>query len=428
MVNKLKKKFYWRKLDDHAKVLSLAANSKYMSVFRLSMVLTDVIDEKVLQQAVELALEKYKAFKVKMSSGLFWYYFEENNKKPRVAMEKDYPFRKLNSKDNNDYLFKVTYFNNKINIDFYHVLTDGNAGSEFLKEIVYRYLQLKNPSKLQNSLNVEQEVFKDSENAYKKSYKKHFKKNKKSKKAYLLQGEELAKGKIGINHFIINLEEIKKCAKLNNCSLSEYLVSMIIYSVYETNYKSNSVKKPINICVPINLKKYITTNTLSNFFSYMVVSLNLKRSKTYTLEDIIFSVKREFNKKLKLEKILATISQDAGTTNNIFVRIVPLFLKKLAVSIGSFAVKRNFTMTFSNLGKLEIKEEYKKYIENLFVLLSPDWAEKTRCGVSSYNNNLSVTFSTILNNSFIEKKFMELLLENNIHFNVEGNGINNVSK
>jgi len=428
MEKKVKKKFYWRKLDDHAKVLSLATNNKYMSVFRLSVVLTEKIDEKVLQKAVELALEKYKAFKVKMSKGLFWYYFEENEKKPIVTVENDYPFKKLNSRNNNDYLFKITYFNNKINVDFYHVLTDGNAGGEFLKEIVYRYLELKHSDEFKQILIQQQEILQDSENAYKKGYRKHLKKGSKSKKAYMLQGEELNKGIIGINHFNIDLKEIKQRAKLNGCSLSMYLVAMIAYSVYETNYKINQGKKPINICVPINLKKYIKTDTVSNFFSYMVVCLNLRRNKIYTLDSILSMVKREFNKKLKLEKILGTISADAGTTNNIFVRIVPLIIKKIAVSIGSFEVKRHFTLTFSNLGKMEVEDQYEKYIENFFAILSPDWAEKLRCGVSSYEDNLVVTFSSILKDNSIEKKFKEILGNNNISFSIEGNGVNNVSE
>ncbi|MBQ8044280.1 MAG: hypothetical protein IJ272_09100 [Clostridia bacterium] len=424
----MKKKFYWRKLDDHAKVLSLAANNKYMSVFRLSVVLTEKIDKETLQQALELALEKYKAFKVKMSKGLFWYYFEENEKKPVVNVENDYPFKKLNSRDNNDYLFKVTYFNNKINIDFYHVLTDGNAGGEFLKEIVYRYLELKHPDEFEKTLLEQQEILQDSENAYKKGYRKHLKKGSKSKKAYMLQGEELDRGIVSINHFNINLKEMKQCTNINECSLSMYLVAMVAYSIYETNYKMHSGKKPINICVPINLKKYITTETLSNFFSYMVICLNLRKNKIYTLDNILSMVKREFNKKLKLEKILGTISADAGTTNNIFVRIVPLVIKKIAVSIGSFDVKRHFTLTFSNIGKIEVEEKYKKYIENFFVILSPDWAEKNRCGVCSYEDNLVVSFSTILKDNLIESKFKELLVRNNIKFNIEGNGVNNVSE
>ena len=129
---------------------------------------------------------------------------------------------------------------------------------------------------------------------------------------------------------------------------------------------------------------------------------------------------------MKLEKIIDTITADAGMTNNIFVRTVPLLIKKIAVRLFSLKVKRNFTMTFSNIGIMEIDEKYKKYIENFLVILAPDWAEKTKCGVCSYNENLVVTFGSILKDKEIEKKFKELLINNNIKFTIENNGVKKI--
>ena len=53
-----------------------------------------------------------------------------------------------------------------------------------------------------------------------------------------------------------------------NC---EYLTAVLIYSIYEANYlkaRKNNTKKPIKVCIPVNLKKYFPSNTISNFFSY----------------------------------------------------------------------------------------------------------------------------------------------------------------
>ena len=425
MEKQVKRKFYWRKLDDQAKVFALASNNKYSSIFRLSVILKEKIDAKILQKALELALEKYKAFKVKMKRGLFWYYFQENEKKPIIKIEDEYPFKKVNTKENNDYLFKVTYFENKINIDFFHVLTDGNGGTEFLKEVIYKYLQIKYPKEFQD-IAQEEKIIEDSENAYKKNYKKHSKKTP-FPKAYMIQGEFLPKGEIGINHFNINLEEIKNCTRTKECSLSMYLVAMIAYSIYETNYKINQGNKPINLCVPIDLKKYFSSETISNFFSYMMISLKLKNNQTYTFDDILNMVKKEFEQKLKIERIIETMSSDAGKTNNIFIRTVPLFIKKLAVRLGSLEVKRHFTMTISNIGKFEIDNKYSEYVEKFFIILAPDWAEKVKCGICSYKDNLVVTFGTLMKDSFIENSFKELLEENNVDFKIEGNEVNVIS-
>ncbi len=427
MKKKIIKRAYWRKLDDQAKVFTLASNKKYSSIYRLSVLLNEEIDKDLLQKSVELAIKKYRAFKVKLKSGLFWYYFEENELMPIVSEEVDYPFKKVNDKANNEYLFKITYFHNKINLEVFHALTDGNGAILFLNEVVYRYLEMKYPDKISEHKKEFRKMSEDTEDAYKKSYVKKRVKTKKIKKAYMLEGEELEKGEYGITHEIINLKELKEYSKSVGSSLSEYLVALLAYSIYETNYRIYRGKRPINISVPINLKKYIKTETISNFFSYMQVSVALKGEKVYTFDDILILVKKEFEKKLILDKILSTITKDAGSTNNIFVRIVPLVLKKLAFRIGSMQVKRKFTTSFSNIGVVNVEETYKEYIKGYFVILSPDWAEKIKCGIVSYENDIVVTFSTILKDNLVENKFKELLKERNISVRIEGNDLVNVS-
>ena len=137
MKSKKEKKLYWRRLDNSAKIFPISAGRKYSTVFRLSVVLKEKINPKVLENAVNMALDQYKSFKVRMKTGFFWYYLEENQKSPIIEEEKDYPCQYINPRTNNNYLFKVTYFENKINIDIFHALTDGNNGTTFFKEIVY---------------------------------------------------------------------------------------------------------------------------------------------------------------------------------------------------------------------------------------------------------------------------------------------------
>lgn len=354
-----------------------------------------------------------------MKKGLFWDYFIENEMQPVVFEENKSAFKKVNTKENNRYLFKVSYIKNKINIEFFHALTDGSGGSQFFKEIIYKYLELMYPERLEFSGLEESEIVYDAENAYVKNYKKKVKKKYKTAKAHMLKGEKLEKGKVGISHFNINLPELKRCTKIKECSLSMYLSAMIAYSIYEGDYKINNGKRPINLCLPISLQKYFGSETISNFFSYMILTLKFKKNKTYSFENILDMIKKEFEKKLKIERIIETMSNDVGMTNNIFIKMVPLAIKKLAVRLGSLEVKRHFTMTISNIGKFDIKDKYNEYVENAFVMLAPDWAEKMKCGICSYGDNLVVSFGTFLKNSLIEKRFKELLEMNNINFKTE---------
>ena len=138
MKNNEEKVLSWRRLDNSAKIFPISAGRKYSTVFRFSVVLNEKIEKETLKKAVNLALEIYKPFKVRMKTGFFWYYFEENPKEPIIEEEKDYPCQYINPRENNNYLFKVTYFENKINIDIFHSLTDGGNGIIFF--IVYHYI------------------------------------------------------------------------------------------------------------------------------------------------------------------------------------------------------------------------------------------------------------------------------------------------
>ena len=80
MKKKKENKLYWRRLDNSAKIFPISAGKKYSTVFRLSVVLTEKIEPNILKEAVNQALSKYVSFKVKMKTGFFWFYFEENQK------------------------------------------------------------------------------------------------------------------------------------------------------------------------------------------------------------------------------------------------------------------------------------------------------------------------------------------------------------
>ena len=186
--------YYWRKLDNSAKIFPLSVGKKYNAIFRISCVMKENIEEQKLQKAVEKALEKYKFFRVKMKKGFFWYYLEYNNKTIKVEKETEYPCKEIDPKENQDYLFKVTYFEKKINIEINHILTDGNSGMNFAKEIVYNYIEIVHPKEFEEEIRTTRKIQYTSEDSYIENYDKKAKNNASSKKAYILKGEKISLG------------------------------------------------------------------------------------------------------------------------------------------------------------------------------------------------------------------------------------------
>ena len=98
----------WRRLDNTAKIFPVIANENVSQVFRISVTLKEPVDPELLSRALEEILPEIWNFRVKMRRGLFWYYFEENDRIPQVKRENTYPCRFIDPHGNQRFLFRVT--------------------------------------------------------------------------------------------------------------------------------------------------------------------------------------------------------------------------------------------------------------------------------------------------------------------------------
>lgn len=413
----------WRRLDNSAKIFPIASSKKYSSVFRLSVVLKERIDEKTLKKAVEKVLKNLSSFKVKLKKGAFWYYFEDNNKEIIVEEEKDYPCKYINPQTNNDYLFKVTYWENKINLDIFHSLTDGNSGIVFLREIVYSYIEFSHPENFKTKLRLERKLSNNTEDDYLKNYDKKSKGGRSGKKSYALKGKILPLAAIGVIHVNIDLIKLKNRAKEKGVTVTQYLTAVIISAIYNSNYKKHNGKKPIKVCVPVDLRKYFKSETVSNFFSYITIQADMNLKMLQNFDGLLKFVKENFEKLLTKEEISKTMSANVKLGNNIFIKSIPLFLKLVIVKLSYMEIRKYTTTTFSNIGRIGIIGEYQKYIDKFLMLIAPETVEKIKCSACSFENNLVFTFTSTLENTEVEKEFCKILKEEGIGISVEGNGV-----
>lgn len=413
----------WRKLDNSAKLFPILATKKFSSMFRVSVILKEDIDPSILKEAVIKSLEIFDSFNVRLRHGFFWYYFETNPKEPIIEIENDYPCKPLNRKMNNDYVFKVTYYNKKINLDVFHSLTDGNSAADFMKEIVYTYIELKYKDKYKS---VEKRLYNfDTEDSYLRNYDKKLAENDSSKKAYMLKGNRLPLYATGVIHGKINLKQFKILCKEKGVTITEYLTANLIYAIYTENVKRHPSKRPIKVCIPVNLKKYFDSKTISNFFSYITVIAETSKEEFNTFDDILEFVKADFSRKLNREELTKIMSFNVNLGRNLFIRLLPLFLKRVALKMSYIEIRKYTTTTLSNVGVIDVLPEYKEYIEDVLILIAPGQGEKIKCSVCSYNDSINFTFSSILEETYVERAFFENISKNGIDIEIESNGVYN---
>lgn len=407
----------WRKLDNVAKIFSLDSKNN-INIFRCSVILKQKVNKNILKEAVINTLKKYKPFKVRIGTGFFWNYLEFNPKEPIVTKEDEIPCKHIDFKKNNDYLFKITYYKNKINLDIFHVLTDGTGASKFLKSIMYNYLNLKH--NLSYNKNVDDTI--NYQEQYIKNYDKSLKVDNNYKLAYQIPGK-IKKNTNNTYHYIMDVKEVKNICKKHNVTITEYITAIYIYAIYLSIYKKS--KKEITITIPINLRKYYQVDTLSNFFVCANINPKIVEKKLITFEEILNEVHLDFQNKLTTDKVKSYLTRDVNLGKCIPIRLVPLIMKKMFINFIIDTASKVSTSTLSNIGIIDIDEKYQKYIDNILFLVMPNKNEKIKCTICSYKDKLNVTMNSIIDDIKFERNFLKILKEHFNYIKLENNtGIN----
>lgn len=418
-----KKRIKWDKLDNTANLFPVIVSENVSNVYRISATLVEEIDRDVLQQALEEVLPFFDVFNSRMKKGLFWYYFETNlNDPPRVEEENKYPCEYINPFDNRDYLFRVSFYKRRINLEVFHVLTDGNGALMFLKELVYQYLRLRHTEladKKQGILNIGTSL--DKEDSYVKNYKKAAKKEYNTKKAFIIRGQRFQTPQFGIMHGYVNLQDIKRVSKKYGVTINQYLIGLFAWAVYEEYMSHSDSDVPFSACVPVNLRPYFNSDTNKNFFA--IVSAVFKPTKdSYTFEEVLGEIKISLDSQINKEHLEKLFSYNVSNEKNKAIRAVPLFIKNIAMRSVYKSSARANTTTVTNLGVINVDEKYQKYIERFHVILSMSKGQNIKGGVCSYKDTLVFTFSAAIKETFVQKCFFRKMVEDGINVSIETNG------
>jgi len=416
----------WDKLDNTAHLFPVIAGESMSNVYRIFVCLTEDVQEEYLQQALDIVLPKFDGFNVRLIRGVFWYYFEENGKPaPKVREENNYPCRYINENKNRSYLFRVTYYKNRINLEVFHVLTDGMGGINFLKELTYQYLRLVHPAlkeKAGDSLSMDTSL--NREDSFLKNYKKSHARGYKTQKAYLIKGEKLRKGEFGVIHGIVDVAGLKEVCRRYGVSINDYLVAAFVWSTYTECLAGMPSKKPIRVAVPVNLRPYFHSVTTKNFF-VMVSAEFLPQKETYTFEEVLNITRESLKKQINKEHLEDLFSYNVSNEKNIVARAVPLFLKNIAMRYVYTKAALANTTTVTNIGSISVSDEYRPYIDMFGAFLAMSKGQYIKGTICSYEEKLMFTFSSILLDASVQRGFFRRLSEDGLKVTIESNGVYN---
>jgi len=412
----------WRRLDNTAKIFPVIANESMSQVFRISVTLKEAVDPELLQAALTDILPHIRNFRVRLRRGLFWYYFEENTKVPVVQREATYPCRYIDPHSSQQFLFRVTYYGCRINLEVFHALTDGLGAVNFLRDLTCRYLQLvqgkTDPWVLEEKASVEPPF--STKDSYLENYREVPHRHYSSRPAYRLEGNYLPFGTAQIIHAYVGTAQLKAACHRYGVSITKYLAAVLIWSIWKEYLDGQPWERPVVLNLPINLRAFFGSDTMANFFAVTMIGY-LFRDPDMEFSRLVGIVSREMDKKIEKKRLEECISYNVSNEKKWYLRITPLVIKKLALNLVFRLKDRAYTMTLSNVGPIALPEEYRDAVERFHLMIGVSRRQPVKCAVCAYGDEVVITFTSVFSDNHLQRRFLEKLHEDGMCVQVEGN-------
>lgn len=416
---------YWDRLDNAAKMFPAITGTRSPNVFRLSAVLFDEVDCEALQKALEKALTIMPSFAVKLHRGLFWYYFDVNTERPVVREERAYPCAPIYRAGERGFLFRVTYYHKRINLEIYHALTDGLGAVSFLRLLVYCYFNCLHGDEVPEDY-IRREADKLTRDFGEDSFALNVADcperdapTEREPDAYRIGGYRYDGTRLGVLSAMLPTDSMLELAKSHGATLSEYICALIIWSIYNTSYRRTSRSRPIVVSIPVNLRGMFESSTLRNFFGHMNVGVVPSRDATF--EDILTETKKHFAECLTRGYFERQITEHVMIERIPGVKFVPLWLKNTIMRYFFNRSAKRYTITFSNLGKITLPTMISERVERFDVIIGGSETHVKKTSLCSYKNNLVLSFSSTVDNNSIEQFMLSYLAAEGMDVTISSN-------
>jgi NRPS condensation-like uncharacterized protein len=405
----------WLKLDNAAKLFPAIMSGELTSVFRITAALHEPVKYSTIKEAVEITSGRFPYFSVTLGSGLFWHYLEYNPGLPRIQTEDKIPCTAFAATRKNEPLYRILVKENRISVEFIHILTDGGGAFEYLKSLLYTYLRLTGkPIRSSVGIILPESPVTDGEmeDGYKRFFRRNIPPPGKLTKAWHLPFSLNKKPRLRVIRSEISLDKLIEVTRKCKVSITEYVVSVYLFSLQKIylEEKDNHIRQKggcFRIEVPVNLRKKLPSITMRNFSLFVMPEIDL-RLGIYTLEEIMKIVHHQLQTRTDIKELSRFLSQNVGHEKSIFIRILPLFIKRMAISaVYRRLGTRQCSGILTNLGAVNLPEDMEEYIDSFeLVPTPPNTHVKISCAIVTFKNKLRLTFCNVSKSTRLEKHFL----------------------
>lgn len=422
-----RKKLGWMALDNAAKIFPASRSRTWTNLFRVSSTLNEDIDKEVLKVALDVTVRRFPSMAVAVKEGFFWYYLEEIKSPPEILDEKPYPLARMTMPDLRRCAFRVLVYKNRLAVEFFHSLSDGNGGLVFVKTLTAEYLYQKHGVRVPVGDGIldrlEEPTAAELEDSFLK-YAGKYSASRKDTNAFKIAGKREADGFRTNTTFVINSDYVVAEAKKRGVTVTVYMSAILIEAAQrvQAGRVENPAKfKPIKVCVPVNLRKMFPSETLRNFVLYANVGID-PRLGEYSFDELCEIISAQMKQQITEKNMAAMIKTNVASELNPIVRIVPLLLKNVIMKAIFNAVGEKKTcFSFSNLGLIKVPEEYSAFVKRMDFVLGSQAAAPYNVSAVTYGGRMYLNVTRNARRPVLEREIYEVLREKDVPHTIESN-------
>ena len=410
----------WFPLDSAAKIYPFSMAHGHMAVFRLSAYLTQEVLPELLQMALTFTIKRFPSFATTVKKGFFWHYLDTSKRRYSVEPEASIPCRPLIVARSGSQSFRVLYYQNRISVEFFHVLTDGFGGTVFLKTLLAEYLRLLGVQTGGDSdtLDIDAEPSPhEFANGFTMVPKTESASGFMDKPAVQMSGRLSRQKPCRVLHFNMKADGLKQAAKQYNATITAYLLALIFVAVKSA---TDEAKGTVNIQVPVNMRKFYPTDTLRNFSMYCGIKLPL--AEIADAQSIVNDIANQLTQRASLEAMSEMVTSARRIVAAL--RHIPLIVKTPAVkAVNGLLSDRVFSTTLSNLGVVALPRELNAHVLRMDAVMGPAVMNRASCALITCRGTATLSITKATADPSFEEKLYALLLSDGVTPSVEGSSL-----
>lgn len=399
----------WLRLDNAAKIYPATRSETWSAVFRMSAVLREAVDPEILRQSIDAAVKRFPSLYMQMRRGVFWYFLDRPPQGLAVhpQLEAEPPCQPL--RDDEGVVFRVLYFNNRISVEFFHVLTDGFGALTFLKALVADYLTrcglIRGPQEGVLSLN-EDPLPREWEDSFYRYADAAARGSRSESHAWQIPGQPLRDTMV--TQALMPLSAVKHAAHANQVSITEYIAGHLLSILY----KHCTNDKPVKLSVPVNLRSFFPSQTLRNFSSYINITMD---SQPESLAAACQSARTQLREQAQADILRNRLSLNVNSERNVLLRLAPLPLKDMTLR-AAFAMygESLFTTALSNIGGVNLPEAMREHIDYFDFILGKPYMNALAFALISFNDTMVLSITRRIRESWVERDLITALVADGI--------------